>query len=233
MTTCSKRYKKAVELLDQDKQYNVTDAVSLLKQFPKPKFDETVELVFRLGVDPRHSDQVVRSTVVLPHGVGKTIKVLVFAQGENAQIAKDAGADYVGYEDLIDKVKGGWLDFDAAVTSPDCMRDVGKLGKILGPRGLMPTPKAGTVTQDVAAAVNELKAGKIEFKVDKAANVHVPVGKVSFSEDKILGNAKAVYDAIIKAKPASAKGLYIKSCTLTSTMNPGIKLDTKSFAEAV
>jgi len=233
MTTCSKRYKKAVELLDQDKQYDVTEAVSLLKQFPKSKFDETVELVFRLGVDPRHSDQVVRSTVVLPHGVGKTIKVLVFAQGENAQSAKDAGADYVGYEDLIDKVKGGWLDFDAAVTTPDSMRDVGKLGKILGPRGLMPTPKAGTVTKDVAAAVNELKAGKIEFKVDKAANVHVPVGKVSFSEEKILGNVKAVYDAIIKAKPASAKGVYIKNCTLTSTMNPGIRLDIKSFAEAV
>ncbi|MCD6460804.1 50S ribosomal protein L1, partial [bacterium] len=214
-------------------QYNINDAVSLLKQFPKAKFDETVELIFRLGVDPRHSDQVVRSTVVLPHGVGKTIKVIVFAQGDNAQRAKDAGADYVGYEDLIEKVKGGWLDFDAAVTTPDSMRDVGKLGKILGPRGLMPTPKGGTVTKDVAAAVTELKAGKIEFKVDKAANIHVPVGKMSFNEDKILGNTKAVYDAVQKAKPASAKGVYIKTCTLTSTMNPGIKIDIKSFSEAV
>ncbi len=231
MATHSKRYRDAAKLVDPNKLYALKDAVQILKKMPKAKFDETVELIFRLGVDPRHSDQVVRSTVVLPHGVGKKIRVLVFAQGDAAEKAKAAGADFVGYEDMIEKVKGGWVDFDAAVATPDSMRDIGKLGKVLGPRGLMPTPKTGTVTQDVASAVKELKAGKIDFRVDKAANIHAPIGKLSFPEQNIVGNAVALYDAVVKAKPASAKGVYIKNCSITSTMNPGVRLDIKSFSD--
>lgn len=231
MTTRSKRYRTAAEMVENLKLYPLKDAVQILKKFPKAKFDETVEIAFRLGVDPRHSDQVVRSTVVLPHGVGKKIRVLVFAQGETAEKAKAAGADFVGYDELIEKVKGGWLDFDAAVATPDAMRDIGKLGKVLGPRGLMPTPKTGTVTQDVAGAVKELKAGKIEFRVDKAANLHAPIGKLSFPEASIVDNATALFAAVIKAKPASAKGIYIRNCVLSSTMNPGLKIDIKTFGE--
>jgi large subunit ribosomal protein L1 len=224
--------KSAYEVVGQPGPYTLPDALALLKKCPKAKFNETVELVFRLGVDPRHSDQVVRSTVVLPHGVGKTIRVLVFAQGDSAEQAKEAGADFVGYDDLIDKIqKEGWFDFDAAVATPESMRDIGRLGKVLGPRGLMPTPKTGTVTKDVAGAVKELKAGKIEFRVDKAANLHTIIGKISFDNNKLFDNAKAVYDAVVKAKPASAKGVYMKTCTLTSTMGPGIPVDLKTFAE--
>lgn len=232
MVQHSKRMRTALEQIDPNGSYQISEAIEILKKYPKAKFDETVELVFRLGVDPRHSDQVVRSTVVLPHGVGKKIRVLVFAEGEAAQQAKDAGADYVGYDDLINKIqKESWFDFDAAVATPESMRDIGRLGKVLGPRGLMPTPKTGTVTKDVASAVNELKAGKIDFRVDKAANLHTIVGKMSFPADKLKDNAKAVYDAVMKAKPASAKGVYMKSCTITSTMGPGIPVDIKSFAE--
>ncbi|MCP5461866.1 MAG: 50S ribosomal protein L1 [bacterium] len=229
MAKRSKRYQEAVKLVDSTNEYSLKEAIHILKKFPKPKFDETVEIAFRLGVDPRHSDQAVRSTVVLPHGVGKKVRVLAFAKGELAQQAKDAGADFVGFEDMIDKIQKGWLDFDAAVATPDSMRDIAKLGRVLGPRGLMPTPKTGTVTNDIVSAVKDLKAGKIDFKVDKAANVHTVVGKMSFSENNLFENAVSVYDAIIKAKPATAKGVYMKGCSLTSTMNPGLKIDLKSF----
>jgi len=218
-------------MVDKNKVYHIKEAVSILKKFPKAKFDETVEMAFRLGVDPRHSDQAVRSTVVLPHGIGKKVRVLVIAKGDLAEKAKEAGADFVGYDDLMEKIKNGWLDFDATVATPDAMRDLGRLGKVLGPRGLMPTPKTGTVTNDVASVVKELKAGKIEFKVDKAANVHAPIGKVSFAEEKIVDNARALYDAILRAKPSTAKGVYVQNCSLTSTMNPGMQIDLKSFAE--
>lgn len=229
MAKRSKRYQEAVKLVDSTNEYSLKEAIHILKKFPKPKFDETVEIAFRLGVDPRHSDQAVRSTVVLPPGVGKKVRVLAFAKGELAQQAKDAGADFVGFEDMIDKIQKGWLDFDAAVATPDSMRDIAKLGRVLGPRGLMPTPKTGTVTNDIVSAVKDLKAGKIDFKVDKAANVHTVVGKMSFSENNLFENAVSVYDAIIKAKPATAKGVYMKGCSLTSTMNPGLKIDLKSF----
>ncbi len=231
MAIRSKRYNESVKILDSDSVYSIRDAVAKLKKFKQPKFDQTVDMVFRLGVDPRHSDQAVRGTVMLPHGVGKKVRVLVFAKGADAEKAKEAGADFVGYDDLIEKVKGGWLEFDAAVATPDAMRDIGKLGRVLGPRGLMPTPKSGTVTKDVVSAVTELKAGKIDFRVDKAANVHVPIGKVSFAEPKIVDNAVAVYQAIMKAKPATAKGVYMKGCSLSATMSPGIKIDANSFKE--
>ncbi|MCB1195286.1 50S ribosomal protein L1 [bacterium] len=229
MAKRSKRYQEAVKLVDSTNEYSLKEAIHILKKFPKPKFDEKYKIAFRLGVDPRHSDQAVRSTVVLPHGVGKKVRVLAFAKGELAQQAKDAGADFVGFEDMIDKIQKGWLDFDAAVATPDSMRDIAKLGRVLGPRGLMPTPKTGTVTNDIVSAVKDLKAGKIDFKVDKAANVHTVVGKMSFSENNLFENAVSVYDAIIKAKPATAKGVYMKGCSLTSTMNPGLKIDLKSF----
>lgn len=231
MAVQSKRYTEALQLVDKNTQYALKDAIGILKKMPKAKFDETVELAFRLGVDPRHSDQAVRSTVVLPHGVGKKVTVLVFAKGESADQAKEAGADFVGYDDLIQKIQGGWTGFDAAVATPDSMRDIGRLGKILGPRGLMPTPKTGTVTQDVAGAVKELKAGKIDFRVDKAANLQAPVGKLSFAAQNIAENAAALFDAVMRAKPSSAKGIYMKACTISSTMSPGIKLDLKSFSD--
>lgn len=231
MAKPSKRYLEAAKLVDPINEYSLKEAVQILKKFPKPKFDETVEITFRLGVDPRHSDQAVRSTVVLPHGVGKKVRVLAFAKGELAEQAKEAGADYVGYEEFIEKIQKGWLDFDAAVATPDSMRDIGKLGRVLGPRGLMPTPKTGTVTNDIVGAVQDLKAGKIDFKVDKAANVHTVVGKISFPENNLFENAVSVYEAVVKAKPATAKGLYMKSCSLSSTMNPGLKIDLKSFTE--
>ena len=231
MAKRSKRYQEAEKLVEQNKEYSIKEAVQIIKKFPKPNFDETVEISFRLGVDPRHSDQAVRSTVVLPHGVGKKVRLLVFAKGELAEKAKEAGADYVGYEDLIDKIQKGWLDFDSAVATPDSMRDIGKLGRVLGPRGLMPTPKTGTVTNDVVGAVTELKAGKVDFRVDKAANIHTVVGKVSFPEQNIVENAIAVFNAVVKAKPSAAKGLYMRSCFIGGTMNPGIKIDVKSFTE--
>jgi large subunit ribosomal protein L1 len=208
------------------------DAVPLVQKIKYAKFDETVELTFRLGVDPKHADQMVRGTVVLPHGLGKNKKVLVIAGGDKQKEAQDAGADTVGGEEMVEKIQGGWMDFEAVVATPDMMRAVGKLGKVLGPRGLMPNPKTGTVTQDIAKAVREIKAGKVEFRVDKTGIVHAPVGKVSFQTPALVENAKALVESIIKAKPAAAKGKYVKSVTICSTMGPGIKVDTTSIEAA-
>ena len=206
--------------------YDLQAASELLKELAFAKFDETVELAVRLGVDPKRADQMVRGTTVLPHGTGKKVRIVVFAKGEKEQEAKEAGADFVGADDLLEKVKGGWLEFDSAIATPDLMGAVGKLGKVLGPRGLMPNPKTGTVTFDVAKAIQEIRKGRVEYKVDKAGNVHVPIGKVSFGSQKIRENAQAVLDSIMKAKPASAKGRYVKTATLSSTMGPGIPLDS-------
>ena len=221
----SKRMAAAVADMDTSKSYDLREAISLAKKAASAKFDETVEIALKLGVDPRQADQMVRGTVSLPHGTGKDVRVVVFAKGEKETEAKEAGADLVGSDDLIEKVKGGWLEFDAAIATPDMMGSVGKLGRILGPRGLMPSPKSGTVTFDVAKAVKEIKAGKIEFRVDKNANIHAPFAKVSFSEDQIFENAVAVLEAIVKAKPSAARGQYLKVAALSSTMGPGIRLD--------
>ncbi len=230
MPALAKRYKAAVALIDRAKAYSVEEAVATLKQTPGAKFDETVDLVFRLGVDPKHADQMVRGAVVLPHGTGKTVRVVVFAKGEKEREAKEAGADYVGAEDLIEKIQGGWMEFDSAIATPDLMGQVGKLGKVLGPQGLMPNPKLGTVTFDVARAVREAKAGKVEFRVDKAGNAHVPVGKKSFPAEHLATNAMTVIEAIMRAKPASAKGQYLRSLTVSATMGPGIPLDVQRIA---
>jgi large subunit ribosomal protein L1 len=224
----SKRHRKALELVDRSKQYRLEEAIQLLKQFPPAKTDQTVELAFSLGVDPRQSDQMVRGTVALPNGSGQKVRVLVFATGKAADAAREAGAEFVGFEDLIKKVTEGFQDFDVAVATPEAMTEVRKLGKVLGPRGLMPNPKTGTVTEDTAKAVRECKAGRVEFKVDKAANVHVVCGKVSFDETKLKENAQAVIDAVLRAKPSSAKGKYVKNCVLSATFAPGIKLELAS-----
>src|SRR5258707_1228571 len=217
----SKRIKKALELVDGKRTYPLKSAVEVLVKFPKAKFNETVDLAFRLGVDPKQSDQMVRGTVPLPHGSGKTVRVLVFAKtGPAADAAKGAGAEFVGFEDMIKKCQDGWTDFDVAVATPDAMSEVRKLGKVLGPRGLMPNPKTGTVTEDTARAVREVKAGRVEFKIDKAGNVHVPVGKISFNTAQIAENARAVIEAVAKARPHSLRGEYIQSCTLSATMSP-------------
>ncbi|MGD0614127.1 MAG: 50S ribosomal protein L1 [Verrucomicrobiota bacterium] len=227
----SKRYKKALELVDKTKQYPLKSAVEVIAKFPKAKFNETVDLAFRLGVDPKHSDQMVRGTVPLPHGSGKMVRVLVFARsGPTADAARTAGAEYVGFEDMIKKCQEGWSDFDVAIATPEAMAEVRKLGKVLGPRGLMPNPKTGTVTEDTAKAVKEVKAGRVEFKIDKAANIHVPIGKASFSATQIEENARAVIEAIVKARPHSAKGTYIHTCTLSATMSPPVSVDVKEFA---
>lgn len=227
----SKRYRKALELVDGKKPFPLKSAVEVLARFPKAKFNETVDLAFRLGVDPKQSDQMVRGTVPLPHGSGKTVRVLVFAKsGPAAEAAKGAGAEYVGFDDMIKKCQEGWTDFDVAISTPDAMGEVRKLGKVLGPRGLMPNPKTGTVTEDTAKAVKEVKAGRVEFKIDKAGNIHVPVGKASFSAVQLEENARAVIDAVVKARPNSVKGIYIQSCTLSATMSPPVRLDTKEFA---
>lgn len=227
----SKRYKKALEAVDGKKAYTLKDAVGVLAKFPKAKFNETVDLAFRLGVDPKQSDQMVRGTVPLPHGSGKTVRVLVFAKsGASADAAKTAGAEYVGFEDMIKKCNEGWTDFDVAIATPEAMVEVRKLGKVLGPRGLMPNPKTGTVTDDTAKAVKEVKAGRVEFKIDKAGNVHVPVGKVSFAANQIEENARAVIEAVAKAKPHSVKGTYIHSCTLSATMSPPVRIDVREYA---
>ena len=226
----SKRYKKALEVVDAKKAYPLKDAVGVLAKFPKAKFNETIDLAFRLGVDPKHSDQMVRGTVPLPHGSGKTVRVLVFAKsGAAADAARAAGAEYVGFEDMIAKCQGGWADFDVAVATPEAMAEVRKLGKVLGPRGLMPNPKTGTVTDDTARAVKEVKAGRVEFKVDKAGNVHVGVGKVSFAANQIEENARAVIEAVFKARPNSLKGTYVHTCTLSATMSPPVRLDVREF----
>jgi large subunit ribosomal protein L1 len=227
----SKRFKKALEMVDRKKSYPLKSAVDVLSKFPKAKFNETVDLAFRLGVDPKQSDQMVRGTVPLPHGSGKTVKVLVFTKpGPAADAARAAGAEFIGFEDMIKKCTDGWTDFDVAIATPEAMAEVRKLGKVLGPRGLMPNPKTGTVTDDTAKAVKEVKAGRVEFKIDKAGNVHVPVGKASFAANQIEENARAVIDAVAKARPNSVKGTYIHSCTLSATMSPPVSVDVKEFA---
>jgi len=222
-----KKFKAAAALIDRNKLYSVEEAIGLAKKTARTKFDETVDLAVNLGVDPKQADQMVRGTVVLPHGTGKKVKILVFAKGEKEKEARDAGADYVGSEDLAEKIqKEGWTDFDTVVATPDIMGLVGKLGKVLGPRGLMPNPKTGTVTFDVAKAIKEIRAGKVEYRVEKAGIVHVPVGKASFDEQKLVENTKAVLGSILKAKPSSSKGKYVKAVTASTTMGPGIKMDT-------
>ena len=226
----SKRYKQAAALFDRQTHYGLAEAVDILKKMPTRKFDETVELSFRLGVDPRQSDQLVRGTVALPHGLGKSVRVAVFARGEPAAAAEAAGADFVGAEDLVEKINGGWTDFDVAIATPDMMGQVGRLGRILGPRGLMPNPKSGTVTPDAARAVQEAKAGRVEYRVDRAANVHTPVGKASFDAQRLRENAQALIDAIVRARPSATKGQYMRSVTLSTTMGPGIRLDRTALA---
>jgi large subunit ribosomal protein L1 len=225
MATACKRLLEAKKDIEPGKRYSLKEAVGIVVSTAKAKFDETVEAAIRLGVNPQHADQMVRGSVVLPHGLGKTVRVLVFAKGEKEKEALDAGADFVGADDMIEKIKGGWLDFDRVVATPDMMGSVGKLGKVLGPRGLMPNPKVGTVTFDVANAVSELKAGKVEFRVEKAGIVHTPVGKVSFGVEKITENIMAVIETVIKLKPAASKGTYMKGISLSSTMGPGVKVD--------
>jgi large subunit ribosomal protein L1 len=227
----SKRYKKAAELVDTGKVYSLKEAVALLGRFPKAKFNETVDLSFRLGVDPRQSDQMVRGTVPLPHGSGKTVRVLVFAKpGAAADAARAAGAEHVGFDEMIKKCNEGWADFDIAIATPEAMVEVRKLGKVLGPRGLMPNPKTGTVTDDTAKAVKEFKAGRVEFKVDKTGNIHVPVGKAAFTPEQIEENARNVIEAVLKARPAAAKGVFVRTCAVSFTMSPAVRVDTREFA---
>jgi len=232
MSTRGKKYTEAKKKVDPTKRYDLDGGIQLLKEAGQAKFDESVDMAIRLGVNPKHSDQMVRGTVALPHGVGKSVRVLVFAKGEKEKEAKDAGADFVGAEDLVEKITGGWTDFDKAIATPDMMGAVGKLGKILGPRGLMPNPKVGTVTFDVGRAVKELKAGRVEFKVDKTGIVHTTVGKISFPAEKLKDNVMALMDVIIRAKPASSKGTYMKSIAISTTMGPGIKLDPNDLRVA-
>ena len=220
-----KKYTEARKKIEPGKRYGLHEAVELMVGTAQSKFDETVDAAIRLGVDPKHADQMVRGSVALPHGLGKNVTVLVFAKGEKEKEARDAGADYAGSDDLVEKIKGGWLDFDRVVATPDMMGTVGKLGKVLGPRGLMPNPKVGTVTFDVGKVVKELKAGKVEFRVEKAGIVHTPVGKASFGVDKLQDNVTALLETIIKLKPASSKGTYLKSISLSTTMGPGVKVD--------
>jgi large subunit ribosomal protein L1 len=229
----SKRYKEALKNVDPKKTYPLKAAVEVLVKFPKAKFNETVEVAFRLGVDAKQSDQMVRGTVPLPHGSGKVVRVLVFAKpGAAAEAARAAGAEYVGFEDMIKKCTDGWADFDIAVATPEAMGEVRKLGKVLGPRGLMPNPKTGTVTDDTSRAVREVKAGRVEFKIDKAGNVHVPVGKRSFTVEQLVENARSVIEAVAKARPASVKGSYLQSCTLSATMSPPVRVDVREFLQA-
>jgi large subunit ribosomal protein L1 len=227
-TKRSKRYRKAVELV-ADRPYTLDDAVGAIKKFPAPKFDPTVTLSFRLGVDPRKSDQMVRGSVSLPHGTGKDVRVAVFAQGDAAKAALEAGADHVGYEDLIKKVQGGFTDFDAAIATPDAMAEVRKIARVLGPRGLMPNPKTGTVTDDTAKAVRAAKTGKVDYKLDKNGNISAAIGKASFTEEALLENAHSLIESVSKAKPATAKGNYIQSVTLAASMLPGLTLDASTY----
>ncbi len=224
-----KKYTDSAKLIDSQKQYDPEEAVALVKQTAKAKFDETIEISLRMGVDPRHADQQIRGTVVLPHGTGKKMTVLVFAKGAKVQEALDAGADFVGAEDLVAKIQGGWFGFDVCVATPDMMGVVGRLGRVLGPKGLMPNPKTGTVTMDLTKAINDIKAGKVEYRVDKTAIIHCPLGKASFTEEQLGANLRTLMEAVIKAKPASAKGTYIRSAVISSTMGPGIKLNALKF----
>lgn len=225
----SKRYRAAAEKLGVDKSYPLTDAIGLLKTLPATKFDQTVTLSIRLGVDPKQSDQMVRGTCPLPNGSGKNVRVLVFAEGQSAEAARAAGAEFVGFKDLIEKCQQGFQDFDVAISTPGCMAEVRKLGKVLGPRGLMPNPKTGTVTDDTATAVKEVKAGRVEFKLDKNGNVAVPVGKFSFDPQALVENSSAVIEAVVKARPSSAKGRFVENITLSATMSPGIRIDAASY----
>jgi large subunit ribosomal protein L1 len=229
-TEVSKRYDAAKAKIDENRTYGFDEAISVLKTMPGTKFDESVDISFRLGVDPKHADQMVRGAVVLPHGIGKTVRVAVFAKGEKEREAREAGADVIGAEDLVEKVQGGFMEFDTAIATPDLMGQVGRLGKVLGPRGLMPNPKLGTVTFDIARAVREAKAGKVEFRVDKAGNVHTPIGKRSFSADQLTANGMALIEAIVRAKPAAAKGTYLRSLTVSTTMGPGVPVDAVAVA---
>ncbi|MFD1021192.1 50S ribosomal protein L1 [Thalassobacillus hwangdonensis] len=229
MANKSKKYQEAVKLVDRSKSYEVKEAVALVKETAKANFDETVEAAFRLGVDPKKADQQIRGAMVLPHGTGKTQRVLVFAKGEKAKEAEAAGADYVGDADMINKINQGWFEFDVVVATPDMMAEVGKLGRVLGPKGLMPNPKTGTVTFEVEKAIQDIKAGKVEYRVDKSANIHVPIGKISFDNDKLIENFEAITDALVKAKPQASKGTYMKNAAIASTMGPGIKVDVSSF----
>ncbi len=229
MAKRGKKYQEAAKLVDKDKLYTPEEAVELVKKMASAKFDETVEVAIRLGVDSKKQDQAVRGVVVLPHGTGKVQRVLVFAKGEKAKEAEAAGADYVGDTDMINKIQQGWLDFDVCVATPDMMAEVGKLGRILGGKGLMPNPKAGTVTMDVAKAVQEIKAGKIEFRLDKAGQIHAPIGKVSFESEKLAENFRALVDAVNRAKPAAAKGVYLKNIALSSTMGPSVRVDAAAI----
>ena len=224
-----KKYNEIAKLIDRLKQYETSDALQLVCDTAKAKFDETVEMHIRLGVDSRHADQQVRGAVVLPNGTGKKVRTMVFAKGDKIKEAQDAGSDYVADDETVGKIQGGWMDFDVVIATPDMMGIVGRLGKILGPRGLMPNPKAGTVTPDIAKAVAEAKAGKIEYRLDKTNIIHCPIGKASFGKDKLEENFKTLIEAVIKAKPAAAKGQYIKSCTLSSTMGPGVKVSTVKY----
>ncbi|MCM3598891.1 50S ribosomal protein L1 [Metabacillus idriensis] len=229
MAKRGKKYVEAAKLVDRAQAYGVQEAIELVKKTNTAKFDATVEVAFRLGVDPRKNDQQIRGAVVLPNGTGKTQRVLVFAKGEKAKEAEAAGADFVGDADYINKIQQGWFDFDVIVATPDMMGEVGKLGRVLGPKGLMPNPKTGTVSFDVEKAVKEIKAGKVEYRVDKAGNIHVPIGKVSFEDSKLVENFTTIFETLLKAKPAAAKGTYMKNVAVASTMGPGVKVDSSSF----
>lgn len=233
MTSHGKKYLEAKKQVDPLRQYTPAEGIKLVKEAVFTKFDSTVEVHMRMGVDPRHADQQVRGVVLLPSGTGKQVRILVFAEGDGAKIAEDAGADFVGSDELVNKIQGGWTDFDMAIATPSMMKKVGRLGRVLGPRGLMPSPKAGTIVEDddLPRVIQEARQGRVEFKVDKTANLHVPLGKVSFSEDALLANLSAVMEAITRAKPSGAKGTYIKRVTLTSTMGPGVKLDANQAAQ--
>ena len=231
MAKKTKKQQEALKLIDRQSVYGVKEALELVKKAATANFDETVEAAFRLGVDPKKADQQIRGALVLPHGTGKTQSVLVFAKGDKAKEAEAAGADYVGDQELINKINQGWFDFDVVVATPDMMAEVGKLGRVLGPKGLMPNPKTGTVTFEVEKAVNEIKAGKVEYRVDKSSNVHVPIGKVSFDLEKLVENFEAISDTLVKAKPQSAKGTYMRNASVASTMGPGVKVDTSTLAK--
>lgn len=229
MAKKSKKYVEAAKLVDRSKSYSVAEAIELVKKTSAVKFDATVEVAFRLGVDPRKADQQIRGAVVLPHGTGKVQRVLVFAKGEKAKEAEAAGADFVGDADMINKIQQGWFEFDVIVATPDMMAEVGKLGRVLGPKGLMPNPKTGTVTFDVTKAINEIKAGKVEYRVEKAGNIHVGIGKVSFADNQLADNLQTIVDTMMKAKPAAAKGTYMRNVSISSTMGPGIRVDVSTF----
>ncbi len=229
MAKRGKKYVEAAKLVDRTKAYSVAEAIELVKKTSTAKFDATVEVAFRLGVDPKKADQQIRGAVVLPNGTGKTQRVLVFAKGEKAKEAEAAGADYVGDSEFINKINQGWFDFDVIVATPDMMGEVGKLGRVLGPKGLMPNPKTGTVTFDVTKAINEIKAGKVEYRIDKSSNIHVPIGKISFDDQKLIENFATIYETMLKVKPSAAKGTYMKNVAVSSTMGPGVKVDASTF----